>query len=51
MSQTQFDPIDTAAAILDAFNAHDLNAIMDFFADDCSLDMRSEEHTSELQSQ
>ena len=39
MSQTQFDPIDTAAAILDAFNAHDLNAIMDFFADDCSLDM------------
>ena len=39
MSQTQFNPIDTAAAILDAFNAHDLNAIMDFFADDCSLDM------------
>ena len=29
----------TAKAILDAFNAHDLDAIMQFFADDCSLDM------------
>lgn len=29
----------TAKAILDAFNAHDLDAIMAFFADDCSLDM------------
>lgn len=26
-------------AILAAFNAHDLDAIMAFFADDCSLDM------------
>jgi len=26
-------------AILDAFNAHDLDAIMQFFADDSSLDM------------
>ena len=26
-------------AILDAFNAHDLDAIMEFFADDCSFDM------------
>jgi ketosteroid isomerase-like protein len=26
-------------AITDAFNAHDLDAIMEFFADDCSLDM------------
>jgi len=26
-------------AIADAFNAHDLDAIMEFFADDCSLDM------------
>ena len=25
--------------ITDAFNAHDLDAIMEFFADDCSLDM------------
>src|SRR5690242_17558917 len=32
-------PGDTLKAILDAFNAHDLDAIMDFFADDCSLDM------------
>ena len=29
----------TAAAIFDAFNAHDLDAIMGYFADDCSLDM------------
>ena len=26
-------------SILDAFNAHDLDAIMEFFADDCTLDM------------
>jgi len=26
-------------ALLDAFNAHDLDRIMAFFADDCSLDM------------
>lgn len=26
-------------AILDAFNAHDLDAIMEFFAEDCTLDM------------
>lgn len=31
--------IETLEALLDAFNAHDLDAIMDFFADDCSLDM------------
>jgi ketosteroid isomerase-like protein len=29
----------TAKAILAAFNAHDLDAVMQFFADDCSLDM------------
>lgn len=29
----------TLKAITDAFNAHDLDAIMEFFADDCSLDM------------
>ncbi len=29
----------TLKAIADAFNAHDLDAIMRFFADDCSLDM------------
>ena len=30
---------ETLKAILDAFNAHDLDAIMEFFADDCSFDM------------
>lgn len=30
---------DTLEAILDAFNDHDLDAIMTFFADDCSFDM------------
>jgi ketosteroid isomerase-like protein len=29
----------TAKALIDAFNSHDLNAIMQFFADDCTLDM------------
>jgi len=29
----------TLKAITEAFNAHDLDAIMAFFADDCSLDM------------
>ena len=31
--------VETLKAITDAFNAHDLDAIMEFFADDCSLDM------------
>ena len=31
--------VETLKAIADAFNAHDLDAIMAFFADDCSLDM------------
>ncbi|HSK59126.1 MAG TPA: nuclear transport factor 2 family protein [Actinomycetospora sp.] len=31
--------VETLQAITDAFNAHDLDAIMAFFADDCSLDM------------
>src|SRR5215212_6191568 len=29
---------DTLKKILDAFNRHDLNAIMQFFSDDCSFD-------------
>jgi len=29
----------TLQAIADAFNAHDLDAIMEFFADDCTFDM------------
>ena len=39
MAQRQPVTAETAGAILDAFNAHDLGAIMGFFADDCSLDM------------
>jgi ketosteroid isomerase-like protein len=31
--------VDTLKAILESFNEHDLEAIMDFFAEDCSLDM------------
>jgi ketosteroid isomerase-like protein len=31
--------VETLKTITDAFNAHDLDAIMGFFADDCSLDM------------
>ena len=30
---------DTLKAVLEAFNNHDLDAIMEFFADDCSFDM------------
>jgi ketosteroid isomerase-like protein len=29
----------TLKQVLDAFNRHDLDAIMEFFSDDCSLDM------------
>lgn len=39
MSAQQSISVGTAKAILDAFNAHDLDAIMEFFAEDCSLDM------------
>ena len=31
--------VETLKAILDAFNRHDLDAIMAFFADDCTFDM------------
>jgi ketosteroid isomerase-like protein len=31
--------IDTLKEILNAFNAHDLDAIMTYFAEDCSFDM------------
>lgn len=31
--------VDTLKQLLDAFNRHDLDAIMEFFADDCSFDM------------
>ena len=32
--------VDTLKRLLAAFNAHDLDAIMGFFADDCVLEMR-----------
>lgn len=31
--------VETLKALLEAFNAHDVDAIMRFFTDDCSLDM------------
>jgi len=35
VSEQQSSSVQTAKAILDAFNAHDLDRIMGFFADDC----------------
>jgi ketosteroid isomerase-like protein len=31
--------VETLKQFLDAFNQHDLDAIMEFFAEDCSMDM------------
>ena len=39
MAQRESLSVDTLKAITAAFNAHDLDAIMEFFADDCFLDM------------
>ena len=39
MAKQQSVSVATLKAIADAFNAHDLDAIMEFFADDSSLDM------------
>jgi len=39
VSQQNSNPVEVAKAIFDAFNAHNLDAIMEFFAEDCSLDM------------
>ena len=39
MAKRQSVSVATLKAIADAFNAHDLDAIMEFFADDCTLDM------------
>ena len=39
MAQQESVSVGTLKAIAKAFNAHDLDAIMEFFADDCSLDM------------
>lgn len=44
ISQTQANPqtmtvtVETLKQILEAFNKHDLDAIMEFFSDDCSFD-------------
>jgi steroid delta-isomerase-like uncharacterized protein len=37
-SQEMKITVDTLKQILDAFNRHDLDAIMEFFSDDCSFD-------------
>jgi ketosteroid isomerase-like protein len=39
MVETTSVSVETLKAIIRAFNAHDLDAIMRFFADDCSLDL------------
>ena len=39
MTHTEAISAQILKAIIDAFNAHDLDAIMEFFCDDCSLDM------------
>ncbi len=39
MSHAESVSVNTVQAILAAFNAHDLDAIMAFFADECILDM------------
>src|SRR5690242_20589146 len=39
MAEHRAASVETLKAITEAFNAHDLDAIMEFFADDCSLEM------------
>ncbi|MBC7873834.1 MAG: nuclear transport factor 2 family protein [Ferruginibacter sp.] len=40
--------VETLKQVLDAFNRHDLDAIMEFFSDDCSFDFpRGPEHTGQ----
>src|SRR5258708_35745346 len=38
-AMTILPSIETLKAVLDAFNAHDLDRIMAFFSDDCVLEM------------
>ena len=38
MASDQAVSVETLKQILDAFNKHDLDAIMQFFAEDCSMD-------------
>ena len=39
MSSDPFVSVETLEKLLEAFNRHDLDIIMEFFAEDCSLDM------------
>jgi ketosteroid isomerase-like protein len=39
MPEKHSSAVETAKAILEAFNAHDLDRVMSFFAEGCSLDM------------
>ncbi|HEU5100596.1 MAG TPA: nuclear transport factor 2 family protein [Roseiflexaceae bacterium] len=39
MVQQESASVETLKAITDAFNRHNLDAIMEFFAGDCSMDM------------
>jgi ketosteroid isomerase-like protein len=39
MSSNQTVTIDTLKEMTEAFNRHDLDAIMEFFAEDCSMDL------------
>jgi ketosteroid isomerase-like protein len=39
MAKQESVSVETLSAILDEFNEHDLDAIMEFFADDCVFDM------------
>jgi ketosteroid isomerase-like protein len=38
MQEGQMPTVETLKQFLEAFNRHDLDAIMEFFADDCSMD-------------
>ncbi len=39
MPDEPYPTIDTLKAFLDAFNRHDLDAIMSFFAEDCTMEL------------
>jgi ketosteroid isomerase-like protein len=39
MADAESVSVETLKAIADAFNRHNLDAIMEFFADDCSMDL------------
>jgi len=39
MADNQQVTVESLKQFLEAFNRHDLDAIMDFFAEDCSMDL------------